>query len=35
MPQLLQAGHEVRCLGRDPARLQAAPFGTRVEILNR
>ncbi len=33
VPQLLQAGHEVRCLGRDPGRLDAAPFRNEVEVL--
>jgi uncharacterized protein YbjT (DUF2867 family) len=33
VPQLLQAGHQVRCLGRDPGRLDAAPFRAQVEVL--
>ncbi len=33
VPQLLQVGHQVRCLGRDPGRLDAAPFRAQVEVL--
>lgn len=33
VPQLLEAGHEVRCLARDPARLGAASFRGQVEVV--
>ena len=33
VPQLLQVGHQVRCLGRDPGRLDAASFRAQVEVL--
>jgi uncharacterized protein YbjT (DUF2867 family) len=32
VPLLLAAGHEVRCLSRDPARLDAMPWRSRVEV---
>jgi uncharacterized protein YbjT (DUF2867 family) len=33
VPRLLGAGHQVRCLVRDPARLAAAPFRGQVEVV--
>ncbi|MGH4026938.1 MAG: SDR family oxidoreductase [Pseudonocardiaceae bacterium] len=33
VPQLLDAGYEVRCLARDPARLDAAPFCGQVKVV--
>ncbi|HEX5131639.1 MAG TPA: SDR family oxidoreductase [Candidatus Krumholzibacteria bacterium] len=33
VPALLDAGHRVRCLVRDPARLTGRPWGARVEML--
>jgi uncharacterized protein YbjT (DUF2867 family) len=33
VPLLLAAGHEVRCLSRDPARLDAMPWHSRVEVV--
>src|SRR3954452_11263742 len=32
VPRLLAAGHEVRCLTRDPRRLRDVPWAARVEI---
>lgn len=32
-PRLLDAGHHVRCLARDPARLRDAPWSQRAEIV--
>jgi uncharacterized protein YbjT (DUF2867 family) len=33
VPRLLDAGHPVRVLVRDPGRLEARPWGTRVEVV--
>ncbi|WP_238008112.1 SDR family oxidoreductase [Dactylosporangium sp. AC04546] len=33
VPRLLAAGHEVRCLTRDPRRLRDVPWASRVEIV--
>ncbi|WP_433084009.1 SDR family oxidoreductase [Dactylosporangium sp. CA-052675] len=33
VPRLLAAGHEVRCLTRDPRRLRDVPWSERVEIV--
>ncbi|MEU5879661.1 SDR family oxidoreductase [Spirillospora sp. NPDC047279] len=33
VPELLDAGHEVRCMARRPDRLQAYPWADRVEIV--
>ncbi|MFN2494611.1 MAG: SDR family oxidoreductase [Pseudonocardiaceae bacterium] len=33
VPRLLDAGHEVRCLARDPARLDAVPFRGQLEVV--
>jgi uncharacterized protein YbjT (DUF2867 family) len=33
VPRLLAAGHEVRCLTRDPRRLRDVPWADRVEIV--
>ncbi len=33
VPELLDVGYEVRCLTRDPARLDAAPFGGQVKVF--
>ena len=33
MPRLLEAGHAVRCLARDPARLQGRPWRSQVEVV--
>jgi uncharacterized protein YbjT (DUF2867 family) len=33
VPRLLEAGHRVRCLVRDPARLQGRPWLKRVEVV--
>lgn len=33
VPQLLEGGHEVRCLAREPARLDAAPFRGQVKVV--
>ncbi|MFC7545862.1 SDR family oxidoreductase [Plantactinospora sp. GCM10030261] len=33
VPRLLAAGHEVRCLSRDPRRLRDAPWAGNVEIV--
>ncbi len=32
VPQLLEAGYRVRCLVRDPARLQGRPWASQVEV---
>ncbi len=32
VPRLLEAGYRVRCLVRDPARLQGRPWGEQVEV---
>ena len=32
VPQLLEAGHRVRCLVRDPDRLQGRPWASQVEV---
>jgi uncharacterized protein YbjT (DUF2867 family) len=33
VPRLLAAGHQVRCLSRDPVRLRDVPWATDVEII--
>jgi len=33
VPRLLDAGHQVRCMVRDPARLQGRPWVGRVEVV--
>jgi uncharacterized protein YbjT (DUF2867 family) len=33
VPRLLQAGYRVRCLVRDPARLQGRPWQDQVEVV--
>jgi uncharacterized protein YbjT (DUF2867 family) len=33
VPRLLEAGYKVRCLVRDPRRLQGFPWGNKVEII--
>ena len=33
VPRLLDDGHAVRCLVRDPARLRGHPWRTRVEVV--
>ena len=33
VPRLVEAGHRVRCLVRDPSRLQGRPWGTQVEVV--
>jgi NAD(P)-dependent dehydrogenase (short-subunit alcohol dehydrogenase family) len=33
VPRLLASGHRVRCLVRDPARLQGRPWLGRVEVV--
>jgi uncharacterized protein YbjT (DUF2867 family) len=33
VPRLLAAGHEVRCLSRDPGRLRDVPWASEVEIV--
>ena len=33
VPRLLVAGHEVRCLSRDPGRLRDVPWASEVEIV--
>ena len=32
VPRLLEAGHSVRCLARDPARLEGRPWRSQVEV---
>ncbi len=34
VPRLLEAGYRVRCLVRDPNRLQGRPWLNRVEVVN-
>ncbi len=34
VPQLLERGYQVRCLVRDPQRLQGRPWQSRVEIVS-
>ena len=34
VPRLLAAGHRVRCMVRDPARLQGRPWVDRVEVVS-
>jgi uncharacterized protein YbjT (DUF2867 family) len=34
VPRLLEKGYRVRCLVRDPARLQGRPWVNRVEVVN-
>src|SRR5512138_1549919 len=34
VPRLLEAGYRVRCLVRDPNRLQGRPWLKRVEVVN-
>lgn len=33
VPRLLEAGHQVRCLARDPVRLQGRPWWAQVEVI--
>jgi uncharacterized protein YbjT (DUF2867 family) len=33
VPALLEAGHQVTCLARTPAKLDAAPWRARVDII--
>ena len=33
VPRLLEAGHRVRCLARDPRRLEGRSWQTRVEVV--